>query len=240
MTQLVRSRPVVSAAVSDAELRGGRQLGVKTDLPNGQWSDEDLFEEYRLTGRDELFSELVKRFEGELFAYLFRYLGDRGMAEDVFQATFLQLHLKRSSYHRGRKLRPWLYRIATNQAIDALRRSRRHRRRVPGGERHGESDAQKWLETFPDVRGRDPTAANDENETRWLRGAIESLPPHLRSPLILVYFQGLKYREAAEILSLPLGTLKSRMFAALLRLRELSQSSHLAPRDVLPGAASNR
>ena len=74
-----------------------------------------------------MFAELVRRYERELYSYLRRYLGDAEMAEDAFQAAFLQVHLKCQQFEAGRSVRPWLYTIATNQAIDAQRRSRRHR-----------------------------------------------------------------------------------------------------------------
>src|SRR4029078_8027393 len=90
-------------------------------------SDEELLLGYRERGDASLFSELVHRYERELYSYLRRYLGHAEMAEDAFQAAFLQVHLKCGQYEAGRAVRPWLYTIATNQAIDAHRRRRRHR-----------------------------------------------------------------------------------------------------------------
>src|SRR3954449_11153507 len=90
-------------------------------------SDEELLLGYRQSSEPSLFQELVRRYERELYSYLRRYLGDAEMAEDAFQAAFLQVHLKCDQYEPGRAVRPWLYTIATNQAIDAQRRSRRHR-----------------------------------------------------------------------------------------------------------------
>src|SRR4051795_8788286 len=77
-------------------------------------------------GQAEAFGLLVRRYERELYGYLRRYLGDGYLAEDVFQNTFLQLYLKSGQYEPGRPVRPWLYTIATHQAIDALRRNNRH------------------------------------------------------------------------------------------------------------------
>ena len=74
-----------------------------------------------------MFEELVRRYEKELYGYLRHYLGDAEMAEDVFQHDFLQVHLKCDQFEPGRKVRPWLYTIAINQAIDFQRRNRRHR-----------------------------------------------------------------------------------------------------------------
>src|SRR5213082_600591 len=96
-----------------------------TDRLAGQ-TDEALLGRYRDEGRTEDFNELVRRYENELYRYLARYTGDSSLADDVFQNTFLQVHLKRGLYEDGRPLRPWLYAIATHQAVDALRKSGRH------------------------------------------------------------------------------------------------------------------
>src|ERR1700710_3011479 len=89
-------------------------------------ADEVLLGRYREQGRPEDFDELVHRYENELYRYLARYTGDAALAEDVFQNTFLQVHLKRGLYEEGRPVRPWLYSIATHQAVDALRKVGRH------------------------------------------------------------------------------------------------------------------
>src|SRR5687767_5084180 len=92
-----------------------------------QMSDEELLLEYRETSTAILFETLVKRYERELYNYLRRFLGSQVLAEDAFQATFIQVHLKCHLYDAERKVRPWLYTVATNQAIDIQRRNRRHR-----------------------------------------------------------------------------------------------------------------
>ena len=186
-------------------------------------TDEDLLLEYRLTNSAELFAELVTRYERELFAYLFRFMGDATAAEDVFQTAFLQLHLKCDTFEQGRTVRPWLYKIATNLAIDTLRRNRRHRSLRIDWQRHSGRSDQSLVDT---LAGNEITPAEQlESRERgqWVRGAVDSLPEHLRAPVVLVYFQGLKYREAAKALALPVGTLKSRMHAALQKLRDYSQ-----------------
>src|SRR5262249_2440110 len=88
-------------------------------------SDEELLAQFCL-GQAEAFGVLVKRYEKELYGYLYRYLRDSSLADDVFQNTFLQLYTKISTYESGKPVRPWLYTIATHQAIDALRRNGRH------------------------------------------------------------------------------------------------------------------
>src|SRR5262245_14465752 len=109
-------------------------------------TDEELLRGYRRRGDRAAFAELVRRYETELYTYLQRYLGDGTLAEDAFQATFLQVHLKCQQYDESRKVRPWLFAIATNQAIDAQRRNKRHRlvsldqRNRQGGEEAGRSE----------------------------------------------------------------------------------------------------
>jgi RNA polymerase sigma-70 factor (ECF subfamily) len=113
-------------------------------------SDEQLLLEYRSQGDRLAFEELVHRYERELYGYLRHYLGDAEMAEDVFQQTFLQVHLKCEQFEPGRMVRPWLYTVATNQAIDCQRRNRRHR--MVSLDRHagpnGEEDAGTLVNTL--------------------------------------------------------------------------------------------
>lgn len=202
---------------------------MKTRLPKeehfsdatdfAQRSDEQLVLAYRKRGESALFSELVSRYERELFNYLRRFLGDAALAEDVFQATFLQVHVKQHMFESGRKFRPWLYTIATNQAIDAQRRNKRHRRlSLDEAQRSAEGDAGA-LAGIIAGSADDPAGAADANEqAEWVRGAVDGLPDSLRSAVKLVYFGGMKYRDAANELSVPVGTVKSRLHSAIQRL----------------------
>ena len=88
-------------------------------------SDEDVVAAFR-AGQREAFGVLLRRYERELYGYLRRYLGDASLADDVFQNTFLQIFIKSEQFEEGRPVRPWLYAIATNQAIDAMRKIGRH------------------------------------------------------------------------------------------------------------------
>jgi RNA polymerase sigma-70 factor (ECF subfamily) len=205
-----------------------RRLGVKELASNvaatetlASCSDEDLLGRFR-RGQTEAFAVLVRRYERELYGYLRRYLGDASLADDVFQNTFLQLYTKCGQYEAGRPVRPWLYTIATHQAIDALRRNGRHqavslrqeREEAPNGEVHS-------LLELLESRGPGPMDLVQGDERRELvRAGIEQLPDFLRQVVLLAYYQGLKYREIADVLGIPVGTVKSRLHAALLRLQE--------------------
>jgi RNA polymerase sigma-70 factor (ECF subfamily) len=185
-------------------------------------SDEDLLLAYRDRNDRSAFSELVQRYERELYSYLRRYLGDAGMAEDAFQATFLQVHLKCDQFDKGRKFRPWLYTVATNQAIDAQRRNKRHRSvSLDRNIRQEGSDDLGSLMNLLESREPGPLdRAEAIQQTEWVRSAVDSLPDTLRDAVNLVYYQGLKYREAAQIMGIPVGTVKSRLHAAILKLNE--------------------
>ena len=192
-------------------------------------TDEELLLEYRASGDSEAFEELVHRYEKELFGYLRRYLGNAEAAEDVFQQTFLQVHLKCEQFEPGRPVRPWLYTVATNQAIDFQRRNRRHRMvsldRQLGGNANRETGA--WVEMIESQElGPDEDAELHEMRNR-VRCAVDSLPEQVRQVVMLVYFQGLKYREAADVLDIPVGTVKSRLHAAIGKLHETATRTHL-------------
>ncbi len=194
--------------------------------PNGRLqsdiSDEELFARFREQDDRDAFTTLVHRYERELYSYLRRYLGDASTAEDAFQATCLQVHLKRDQFDAGRRFRPWLYTIATNQAIDAQRRNKRHR--GVSLDRTSRTDENDDLGALVDLlvsKEPNPEQRLDSEQRReWILKALEQLPDTLREVVNLVYYQGLKYREAADVLSIPVGTVKSRLHAAILKLNE--------------------
>jgi len=192
-------------------------------------SDEGLVQEYQQTAAAEVFGELVSRYERELYNYLRRFLNDAVLAEDVFQATFLQVHLRCDLFESGRKFRPWLYAIATNQAIDAQRRNRRHRRLSLDQAHFASGDELGSLMDVVIGDEVDPaqTAENLER-AEWVRTAVANLPEPLRKSVRLVYFRGMKYREAASVMSIPVGTVKSRLHSAVQSLGESWRNTHVA------------
>jgi len=205
---------------------------VTTPADLAIWTDEELLLEYRVTGRPAVFETLVKRYERELYNYLRRFLNNQALAEDAFQATFMQVHLKCHLYDADRKVRPWLYTVATNQAIDIQRRNRRHRLVSldrPNRVQHDE------LGSLVDVlSGRDGEPASDletGERKEWIRRAVAALPEQLQSAVKLVYFRGMKYREAADELSVPVGTVKSRLHSAVKRLGKAWEDNQGQPQD---------
>jgi len=182
-------------------------------------SSEELLDRYRDSEDQQAFDALVHRFERELYNYLYRYLGSSHLAEEVFQATFLHVHQKRHLYQSGRPVRPWLYSIATHLAIDALRKAG-HSRAVSldSAALNDDVDAGTLLNML-EAHTPTPLGELEERErSQWVHAEVDQLPEHLRQVVILIFFQGLKYHEAAESLGVPVGTVKSRLHAALLKL----------------------
>lgn len=184
-------------------------------------TDEELVARFR-TGRDPAaFDALVHRYEQELFGYLRRYLGNAEMAEDVFQETFLRVHTKCGRFERGRMFRPWLYAIATNQAIDAQRRARRHRPNT--GEVRDRVEQRSFVETLPSRERTAEERFEAEETEAWVRAAVDQLSASQRNVVTLVFRRGAKQREIASLLGIPVGTVKSRLHTALNNLSEAWQ-----------------
>ena len=193
--------------------------------------DEELLLEYRTTEDAAVFTELVSRYQRELFNYLRRFLGDTAKAEDVFQQTFLQVHVKSELFQAGRKFRPWLYTIATNQAIDYQRRNRRHRRlSLDQSQKSSGEEVGSLMEVVASQESGPFAKAESTERAEWIRSAVGNLPDSLQSAVQLVYFRGMKYREAAQVLSVPVGTVKSRLHSALQRLGQTWRDGHTTNR----------
>lgn len=213
----------MQATITDLHYDHNRQLRAK-ELPV---TDEQLLIRYRQTGDREIFAQLVYRYERELYTYLRRYLGDAEMAEDAFQGTFLQVHLKCEQFQADRRFRPWLYTIATNQAIDAKRRNRRHVMVSLDQSVDGENDAIGRLVSLLESQEQNPADTAQQSERgRLMQETLDQLPESMHSVIHLVYYQGMKYREAAEVLDIPVGTVKSRLHAAMARLSEVWSNNH--------------
>ncbi|MGY8747214.1 MAG: RNA polymerase sigma factor [Pirellulales bacterium] len=201
-----------------------RQFKAKIDPV----TDEQLLLEYRTTGDRELYAQLVYRYERELFSYLRRYLGNAEMAEDVFQAAFLAVHLKCETFQEGRRFRPWLYTIATNAAIDARRRNKRHRTVSLDTPREQDNEDVGRLVNLLESGDPDPSsAAVSAERNRLVRETLDKLPESMTAVIHLVYYQGMKYREAAEVLDIPVGTVKSRLNSAITKLTDVWNTSQV-------------
>jgi len=210
-----------------SESAGSPKIAIPSE---NTWSDEELLARFRSTGDRELFGLLVKRYEREVFGYLKRYLGDQQLAEDAFQAAFVAVFRKADQFEPGRAFRPWLYTIATNKAIDAQRAQKRSRLRSLDSDFSGNSKAANssgrsasMLEQLVD-QSADVQGDSARSETRQeVREALDELNDTSKQVIQLVYFQGMKYSEAAEALDIPIGTVRSRLHMAIRKLQEVWQ-----------------
>ncbi|MGI9457773.1 MAG: RNA polymerase sigma factor [Aeoliella sp.] len=190
-------------------------------------ADEQLLLDYRSSGKQDLLAALIRRYERELYNYLRRFLGDAALAEDAFQATFLQVHLKCHLFDGKRRFRPWLYTIATNQAIDIQRRNKRHQLvSLDRPQRASHAEVGSLMQLLESDEPGPADRVDLRERMDWVRGAVAALPDQLSSAIRLVYFRGMKYREAAEVLAVPVGTVKSRLHFAVKQLGTAWDESH--------------
>jgi len=178
-------------------------------------SDSELITRF-MAGDEAAFREIVSRYKNSLYAFLRQFLNRHDLVEDVFQETFLQLFASRDSFDTSRPLRPWLFTIAANKAKDALRKWQRTSAVSIGT--IGDSEDLSFDDMLNTVTS-DNTMPYDElqkNETAERVGRIiANMPENLREILILAYFQRFSYKQMAEILSIPIGTVKSRLHTAV-------------------------
>ncbi|MFO7908325.1 MAG: RNA polymerase sigma factor [Pirellulaceae bacterium] len=176
-------------------------------------SDAELLQRH-LAGDEQAFTTLVERYRRELFNFLARFTGDRALADDVFQEAFLQLHISAGSFDTSRRLKPWLFTIAANKARDAMR-SRSRRQATPLDAPIDGDKEDTYANLMPtDIPSPEESIANLETR-QAVRTIVEDMPENLRVVLLLSYFHDFAYKEIAEILSVPLGTVKSRLHAAV-------------------------
>jgi len=180
-------------------------------------TDAELFALYA-AGEEAAFREIVNRYKNGLYAFLWNFLNRQDTVEDVFQETFLQLFTSRDSFDTSRPLRPWLFTIAANKAKDALRKQQRTAAVSIGAI----ADSQEM--SFDDALNTltsDDTMPYEELEegeiALQVRQVIANMPENLREILILAYFNKFSYKQMAQILSIPIGTVKSRLHTAVAR-----------------------
>jgi len=182
---------------------------------NEAMSDTELLRRH-LEGDREAFAILVKRYRRELYNFLVRFTGDTSLADDVFQEAFLQLHISAATFDPAKRLKPWLFTIAANKARDAMR-SRTRRQAAPlDASVAGSDDERTSYASLMAANIPAPEESLSNQETRQaVRNIVDEMPENLRVVLLLNYFHEFPYKEIAEMLGVPLGTVKSRLHAAV-------------------------
>jgi len=213
-----------------ARRRAGESLALTAAMnptePDHPESDETLAIRSR-QGDLAAFETLIQRYRQEMLRFLVRFLRDRHAAEDVFQETFLQIHQSLDSFDTDRSFRPWLFTIAANKARDHLRRHRRQptlslSASVP--QDHDADAEQSFTDLLRDDLPLPEQTASEAEMSELVGSVVASLPDHLREVLVLAYFHQFAYRQIAEMLGVPLGTVKSRLHAAVGTFAEIWKS----------------
>jgi RNA polymerase sigma-70 factor, ECF subfamily len=172
-------------------------------------------------GREAAYRELIRRYERPVFALLFRMVRDRELAEDLAQETFIKALNAIQSYRPEFKFSSWIFKIANNAAIDHLRRRELDTLSLDGSPHAETPEAMQATALQIGARQESPL---DTVEAKELGGMIEAaigrLRPEYRSCILLRHVEGRAYEEIAEILNLPLGTVKTYIHRARNELRQ--------------------
>jgi RNA polymerase sigma-70 factor (ECF subfamily) len=166
-------------------------------------------------GRTDRFALLVERYSSDLFQFVARFFRNPAMAEDVVQETFIQVYQSAAGFDSSRKFRPWLFTIAANKARDHIRGKTRRREVSISGGGSTESSEVSYLDFLADETASPGEAMEASEQERIVRDVVNEMPAHLREVLVLGYYQRFAYKEIAEMLDIPLGTVKSRLHAAV-------------------------
>jgi RNA polymerase sigma-70 factor, ECF subfamily len=193
---------------------------INLEITDGPTTDNNLVKEF-ISGNDSAFAQLVSRYKDSITNYLNMMVGDYDTAVDLSQETFLRVYRNIHRYSNLYQFSTWIYRIATNLAIDEIRyRKRRGRvfyRNVWGNRQSAEKDASEFEIT--DVRRGPRDEILRKESSQVLGDAIRSLPQKYRTAFIMKEVQGLPYEDIAKALDCSAGTIKSRLH----RARELLQ-----------------
>ena len=177
-------------------------------------SDEDLIFLFQ-DGEILAFNEIVRRYKDPLMNFVYRFLGDTIESEDVVQETFLRVFRNKKAYKRIAKFSTWIYTIAGNLAKTELRK--RKKRSVYSLSEIGYED--KDYEIVDDSQSPEKKT-NTRMYDDIIQREIQQLSPKFREVIVLRDIQELSYEEISKIINVPLGTVKSRVNRARLRLQE--------------------
>lgn len=179
-----------------------------------QLTDEELIARFQ-QGDNYAFDQLVRRYKEPLLSFIYRFIGEINESEDIVQETFYRVFKNKHYYKEVAKFSTWIYTIAGNLAKTELRR--RRRRKIFSI--HKETVAEKDID-LPDKKSDPEKEVNTILTEKVIQKAISSLPPKFRQVIILRDIQGFSYEEISGIIKVPLGTVKSRVNRARLRLQE--------------------
>ena len=181
-----------------------------------------------LAGSQSAFEQIVRRYQRPIISLIARMTGDRALAEDLAQETFVKAFRSLAAFDTTRRLSSWLFRIAHNTALDALRRSRPPTTSIDAGSsRSGEA---------PDNLPAPPVADPVERHAlgRALEVALTQLRPEFRAAIVLRYEEGLSFDEIGKVLGIPEVTARSHVHRGRKELARHLTASGWAPPATQP------
>lgn len=206
-------------------------MNDKAHDASAQLTDEQLVGLYR-AGETRAYELLLRRYKLELFHFLMRFVHNRATADDLFQETFLQVYTSIETFDTTRRFKPWLFTIAANKARDLLRKSSRTQAiRLSTPLDSQDQQGRSLIDLMEaDLPLPEENLASDETKAQ-VAAAIADLPEHLREVLLLAYFHQFPYKDIADMLGVPLGTVKSRLHAAVATFADRWKQLHGDPSD---------
>ena len=180
-----------------------------------KFTDSELIE-IAISGREESFEELVRRYQRPITNYVYRMLGNYDAALDVTQEIFIKVYNSMARYSSEYKFSTWLYKISHNAAIDYIRRHSVHEQSLEAENEDGVYQVQYESKHLSPEQEREHSEWREEIDT-----VVKRLPTGYRELILLRHTKDLSYDEIAEITNLPLGTVKNRLFRAREMMREM-------------------
>ena len=186
----------------------------RNNKANFSYKDEELILEFQ-NGNEHAYLELVDRYKDKLINFIFHYVGDRDLAEDIVQDALVKLYTHKHYYKNIAKFSTWMYTIAGNLAKTELRKKKT--RKVTNLSQIGPEDKDYEL---PSVEPDTDKIAQSEYVEKRIQKAINKLPLHFKTVTILRDIQELSYEEISTILEIPIGTIKSRINRGRIQLAQ--------------------
>ena len=178
------------------------------------YSDEDLIKRFQ-DGDEQAYVELVNRYRDRLMNFVYRFTSDSEQSEDIVQETLIKLYTHKHYYKKIAKFSTWIYTIAANYAKTELRKKKN--RKITNLSQMS-SDEKDY--DLPSVQPDTDQLIENEYLEKRIQSAINTLPLHFKTVIVLRDVQELSYDEISNIVEVPLGTVKSRINRARLQLQK--------------------
>jgi RNA polymerase sigma-70 factor, ECF subfamily len=173
-------------------------------------------------GRESAFKELLVRYERPVFSLVYRMVRDRNLAEDLAQEAFIKAFNGIGSYNPSYKFSSWIFKIANNLTIDHLRKRKLDTVSIHGSPHASSSEEEDRTRLTLEAQGETPEEFVENRELgSRIDAAMGHLRPEYRTAILLRHVEGHSYEEVAEIMEVPLGTVKTYIHRGRSELREL-------------------